>query len=207
MASPDPGPVIAPLWKRGMAGLIESLPFVGMALAVPRQTPTGRRRRRALGLAVLALSGGYHISLTAKRGQTLGQMVVGIRVVDATTAAVPTLKQSAVRWAVAAVPDALARLVPLSERTEATLAGIADLQPEIDRLTRRHEGDRERLNEELMSLFKEADLNPLGACLPMVLRALPGFAISCALYGPVLHGSQRQALHDRVAGTVVIESR
>ncbi|MDQ3642470.1 MAG: YidC/Oxa1 family membrane protein insertase [Actinomycetota bacterium] len=119
----------------------------------------------------------------------------------------PTVKQSAVRWAVATVPDALARLVRLSERAETTLAGITDLQPEIDRLTRRHEGDRERLNEELMRLFKEADLNPLGACLPMVLRALPGFAISCVLYGPVLQGSQRQALHDRFAGTVVIEAR
>ena len=58
-----------------------------------------------------------------------------------------------------------------------------------------------------MRLYKEADLNPLGACLPMVLRALPSFAISCALYLPVLRGSQRQALHDRFAGTVVVQSR
>ena len=206
MATPVPRPVIAPLWKRAMAGLIESLLFLVLALAVPGQTPTGRRRQRGFGLA-LALSGAYHISLTAKRGQTVGQMVLGIRVVDAESAAVPTFKQSAVRWAVATVPDALVRLMPLSERAEATLAGITDLQPEIDRLTRRHEGDRERLNEELMRLYKEADLNPLGACLPMVLRALPSFAMSCALYLPVLKGSQRQALHDRFAGTVVIEAR
>ena len=76
--------------------------------------------------------------------------------------------------------------MPLCGRAEATLAGITDLQPEIDRLTRHHEGDRERLNEELMKLYKEAHLNPLGACLPMVLRGLPSFAISCALYLPVL---------------------
>ena len=207
MAAAAPAPVIAPLWKRGLAGLIESLPFVVLVLAVPRQPPTARRPRRGLGLAAFALSGAYHISLTAKRGQTLGQMVLGIRVVDAKTAAVPTLKQSAVRWAVTMVPDALARLVPLSERAESTLAGITGLQPEIDRLTRRHEGDRQRLNEELMRLFKEADLNPLGACLPIVLRALPGFAITCALYGPVLQGPHRQGLHDRFAGTVVIEAR
>ena len=207
MAAPVPAPVIARLWKRVMASLIESLPFVVLALAVPKQAPTARRPRGGFGLTAFALSGAYHISLTAKRGQTLGQMVLGIRVVDAKTAAVPTLKQSAVRWAVSMVPDALARLVPLSERAEATLAGITGLQPEIDRLTRRHEGNRERLNDELMRLFKEADLNPLGACLPMVLRALPGFAMSFALYAPVLQGSQRQALHDRFAGTVVIEAR
>ena len=177
-----------------MAGLIESLPFVVLALAVPKQAPTACRPPRGLGLAALALSGAYHVSLTAKRGQTLGQSVLGIRVVDAKTAAVPTLKQSAVRWAVAMVPHVLAGLVPLSESAGATLARITDLQPEIDRLTRRHQGDRERLNEELMRLFKEADLNPLGACLPMVLRALPGLAMSCAVYGPLLQRPQCQAL-------------
>lgn len=64
------------------------------------------------------LGGAYHIALTAKRGQTLGQMVLGIRVVDAKTATLPTLKQSAVRWAVAVVPDRVAQLVPLSARVE-----------------------------------------------------------------------------------------
>ncbi len=207
MATPVPGPVIAPLWKRGMAALIESMPFVVLALAVPGQTPTGQRRRRGFGLAALALSGAYHISLTAKRGQTLGQMVLGIRVVDAKTAAVPTPKQSALRWGVATVPDALARLMPLSGRAEATLAGITDLQPEIDRLTRRHEGDRESLNEELMRLYQESDVNPIGASLPIMVRALPSLVMTCALYAPMLKGSQHQALHDRVAGTVVVEVR
>ena len=155
----------------------------------------------------MALAGAYHISLSANRGQTLGQMVLGIRVVDATTAAVPTLKQSAVRWAVAMVPDGLAGLMPLSERVQTALAVIEDLQPEIERLTERHEGDRERLNQELMGLFEEAGVDPTGACLPIILRALPSLAMSCALYAPLLQGSSRQALHDRLAGTVVIEAR
>ena len=200
-------PIIAPLWKRGMAGAVDCLPFFALALAAPETHSMDHRAGRGVRLVTLALSGAYYIPLTAKHGQTLGQMVLGIRVVDAKTAAMPTLKQSAVRWAVTMVPDALARLVPLSERAVSTLADITGLQPEIDRLTRRHEGDRQRLNEELMKLYKDADLNPLGACLPMVLRALPGFAISCALYGPLLQGPHRQGLHDRFAGTVVIEAR
>ena len=70
----------------------------------------------------------------ATRGQTPGMMVVGIKVVDAQTGTVPTLKQSALRWAVAAVPhEGLSRLVPLSGRDETTLAAMTDLQPEIDR--------------------------------------------------------------------------
>ncbi len=121
-------------------------------------------------------------------GQTLGQMALGIRVVDAKTAAVPTPKQSAVRWATAMLPDAMARLVPPSERVEATLAAIKELQPEIDRLTRRHESDRERLNEELKGLFKEAKVNQIGASLAILLRALPSLAVTCVLYAPVLQG-------------------
>ena len=205
VAVPVQAPVMAPLWKRGMAGALDSLPFIVLAVAVPQRDPRGRRPRRGLRLAAIALSGAYHISLTAKRGQTLGQMVLGIRVVDAKTTALPTPKQSALRWAVATIPDAFAQLVPLSERVETTLAVITDLQPEMDRLTQLHEGDRERLNEELMGLFKEVDWNPIGVCLPIVLRALPSLAMSCALYAPLLQGS-RQALHDRLAGTVVIEA-
>lgn len=190
-----------------MASVVDSLPFVALALAVPKTDSGARRTERGLRLVAIAVNGAYYIPLTAKQGQTIGQMVFGIRVVDANTASRPTLRQSAVRWAVAMVPDALARLVPPSQRAETALAAIEDLQHEIDRLTQRYEGNRRRLNDELMRLYEAADLNPIGACLPIILRALPSLALSCALYAPVLKGSQRQALHDRVAGTVVVEAR
>jgi hypothetical protein len=134
-------------------------------------------------------------------------VVLGIRVVDAKTGALPSLMQAAVRWAVAMVPEALARVVPLSRRVEMELAAIRELQPEIDRLTQRYEGQREMLNEELMRLFRVSSVNPIGASLPIIARALPSLAMSCALYAPMLKGSQYQALHDRVAGTIVVEVR
>lgn len=142
----------------------------------------------------------------ATRGQTPGMMVVGIKVVDAQTGAVPTLKQSALRWAAAVVPcEALSRLVPMSARAESTLAAMRDLQPEIDRLTQRHQDDRQRLNEEVMGLFEEANVNPNEACLPILLRAVPGLAFSCALNAPALQPPLHQGLHERLAGTVVVQ--
>ena len=153
------------------------------------------------------MSGAYYIPLTSKHGQSLGQAVLAIRVVDAKTGALPSLMQAAVRWAAAMVPEALARVVPFSRRVEMELAGIRELQPEIDRLTQRYRGEREMLNEELMRLYQESDVNPIRASRPVIVQALPSLAMSCALYAPMLKGSQHQALHDRVAGTVVVEVR
>lgn len=204
MPSPTPALVIAPLWKRGVAHLVDALPFFALALATPRPTPRARRRRGGLGLIELALSAAYHIPLTATRGQTLGQRVLGIRVVDAVTAAVPTPRQSAVRWAVAVVPEALVRFLPMSARVATTVTVITDLQPEIDRLTQLHAGDRKRLNQEVEGLFEAAHVKPIDTCLPF-FQALPGLALSGALYGPALRGPRHQTLHDRLAGTVVVE--
>lgn len=207
MATPAPPWVIAPLWKRGVASVLDSLPVSVVALPLTHASPgDGARRQRRRFLAALAFSGVYHVSLGATRGQTLGQRVVGIQVVDADTGAVPTSKQSAVRWAMAVVPEALSRLVPLSAKVATTLAAIEDLQPDIERLTQRHHGDRARLNEELMELFDKAHVDPADAYLPMLVRALPSLAITLALYLPALKAPWHQGVHDRVAGTVVVRA-
>lgn len=207
MATPVHPWVVAPLWKRGIASLLDSLPFSVMALPLTHPNPGDSSHRQRLGfLAVLAFSGAYHVALGATRGQTLGQRVVGIQVVDADTGAVPTPKQSAVRWGLTVVPEALSRLVPLSAKVETTLAAIEDLQPDIERLTQRHHGDRARLNEELMELFDKAHVNPADVYRPMLLRALPSLAFTLALYPPALKAPWRRGLHDRVAGTVVVRA-
>ncbi len=134
-----------------MAGVVDSVPFLALALAMRDNNSGARRAGHGRRLVLFGLHGASCIWFTAKQGQTVGQMVLGIRVVDANTAALPTPMQAAVRWAVAMVPDALAQLLPLSQTVEIRLAAIRELQSEIDRLTRRYEGDREMLSEELMS--------------------------------------------------------
>lgn len=102
--------------------------------------------------------------------------MLGVRVVDAKTAQLPSAVQSTVRWAVTMVPDTFATLMPRSQRLEVTLAAIEELQPEIDRLRQRYGDERETLSRELTRLYEGSDVNLLGACLPLCsghLRAWP----------------------------------
>ena len=50
------------------------------------------------------------------------------------------------------------------------------LQPEMKRLQQQYKGDRQKLNEEMMKLYQEHKINPIGGCLPLLLQA-PVFII------------------------------
>ena len=135
-------------------------------------------------------------------------MAAGIQVVDQKTAAGPTFKQAAARWAMTLLPQVLYGLlsVPgLPARTEGSIAAMKGLRPEVERLREQHRGNRGRLNEALMALYEERGVNPWEGCTPLLRRALPGLLCSCILYGPALQGPLHQGLHDRVTKTVVIE--
>ena len=47
---------------------------------------------------------------------------------------------------------------------------LQDLQPRLQALKEKYGDDRRRISEETMKLYKEAGVNPLGGCLPMVLQ-------------------------------------
>jgi uncharacterized RDD family membrane protein YckC len=207
VADPVEAQRIAPLWKRWIASLLDLVPLFLMALPfiLGDRRGTARRPRRKVELAVAGLSGAYEISLTATIGQTLGHMVVGIRVVDANTARVPTLRQAVLRWALTFLPNGVSRLLHTPAKLEQAAATLAELQPEIDRLTQHHRGHRQRLNEALMALYEERKVDPVDACLPVLLQLLPVVGTSFLLHGPALKGPLHQGLHDRAAGTIVVE--
>ena len=45
------------------------------------------------------------------------------------------------------------------------------IQPEMKRIQQQYRGDRQAMNEELMALYKEHKVNPLGGCLPLLIQA------------------------------------
>src|SRR3989344_3496048 len=47
---------------------------------------------------------------------------------------------------------------------------IQAIQPKIDELKRKHEGDQKRITEETMKLWKEEKINPLQSCLPTFVQ-------------------------------------
>jgi len=55
------------------------------------------------------------------------------------------------------------------------------LQPHINRLREKYKDDKERLNKELMNIYKTYKVNPLGGCLPIILQIPVFFALYKAL--------------------------
>ena len=62
-------------------------------------------------------------------------------------------------------------LTPLTLKSTKSMLEMQRLQPEVRRLQQQHKGDRQKLNEEMMALYKEHKINPLGGCLPLLLQA------------------------------------
>jgi YidC/Oxa1 family membrane protein insertase len=58
----------------------------------------------------------------------------------------------------------------LTHKSFKSIKEMQDLQPRIQALKEKYGADRRRLSEETMKLYKEAGVNPLGGCLPMLLQ-------------------------------------
>ena len=61
------------------------------------------------------------------------------------------------------------------------------MQPKLRELQEKYGKDKQKLSEEQMKLYKEAGINPLGGCLPLLIQMPILFALYQALY--VLAGS------------------
>lgn len=84
-----------------------------------------------------------------------------------------------------AVFTVLIRLLtyPLTAQQMRSSAAMQKLQPELKKLQEKHKNDREALAQEQMKLYREAGINPLGGCLPLLIQ----FPIFIALYQAILH--------------------
>lgn len=64
-------------------------------------------------------------------------------------------------------------LTPFTVKSTRSMKAMQKLQPEIKKLQQKYKGpeNRQLMNDELMKLYKEAGVNPLGGCLPLLLQA------------------------------------
>jgi len=72
-------------------------------------------------------------------------------------------------------------LFPLAVKQIKSMTAMQKIQPRLKELQKQHKGDRQKLNEEMMKLYREHGVNPLGGCFPMLLQ-LPVFI---ALYAVI----------------------
>ncbi len=78
----------------------------------------------------------------------------------------------------------------LSETSYRSMAKMRSVQPRLAALKDRYAGDKQKLNQALMELYKKEKINPLGGCLPIVVQ-IPVFI---ALYWTLLESVElRQA--------------
>ena len=59
---------------------------------------------------------------------------------------------------------------PLSAKSYKSMARMKDLQPKIEKLKERYGEDREKLNSEMMQLWKTHKVNPFSGCLPILVQ-------------------------------------
>src|SRR5690606_31602888 len=65
-------------------------------------------------------------------------------------------------------------ILPLTFRQVKAMQKLQVLQPEIKKIQERYKDDRQRMNQEMLRFYQENKVNPLGACLPLLLQ-LPFF--------------------------------
>jgi len=60
--------------------------------------------------------------------------------------------------------------VPLQYKSYSSMKQMQTIQPKVAALQEKFKDDRDRLNRELIKLYRDHKVNPVGGCLPMVLQ-------------------------------------
>lgn len=68
-------------------------------------------------------------------------------------------------------------LYPLTKKSYQSMREMQRIQPLMTELRTKYKDDPQRLNKEMMKLYKEHGVNPMGGCLPMLLQMPLLFAL------------------------------
>ncbi len=61
-------------------------------------------------------------------------------------------------------------LYPLTKKSYTSMKEMQKIQPVMAEIREKYKNDPQRMNKEMMKLYKEHKVNPLGGCLPMLLQ-------------------------------------
>ena len=73
-------------------------------------------------------------------------------------------------------------LWPLGNKSYKSMSEMKKLQPLMAEIREKYKNDKQKMNQELMSLYRTYKVNPVGGCLPMVLQIPVFFALYRMLY-------------------------
>jgi YidC/Oxa1 family membrane protein insertase len=81
-------------------------------------------------------------------------------------------------------------MTPLMLPQQRSAKKMQDIQPRLQEIQKKYGKDREKLAQEQMKLYKEAGVNPMGGCLPMLVQ----FPIWIGLYQSIIQALGHQPL-------------
>ena len=61
-------------------------------------------------------------------------------------------------------------LYPLMAKQMRSMANMQEVQPKMVAIQNKYKNNPEKMNEEVMKLYKEDDVNPMAGCLPMLIQ-------------------------------------
>lgn len=76
-------------------------------------------------------------------------------------------------------------LWPLSQKSYRSMNQMKKLQPLMARIREQYKDDRQKMNEEMMRLYKTYKVNPMGGCLPMAVQLPVFLGLYQALLGAI----------------------
>lgn len=74
-------------------------------------------------------------------------------------------------------------LFPLNRKAYKSMQAMQKLQPELQKLQRKYKRNPEKLNREMLALYRRHNVSPLGGCLPMLIQ----FPILIGVYWAVIY--------------------
>ncbi|MCZ6558907.1 MAG: membrane protein insertase YidC [SAR324 cluster bacterium] len=76
-------------------------------------------------------------------------------------------------------------LFPLTYRGMVSMKRMSKLQPRVKVLREKYKDNKERMNKEMMDMYKRHKVNPLGGCLPILVQLPIFFALYSALLSAI----------------------
>ncbi|GAB6184261.1 membrane protein insertase YidC [Thermodesulfovibrio hydrogeniphilus] len=67
--------------------------------------------------------------------------------------------------------------IPLVNRGQKSMQKLSELQPKLAQLREQYKNDPQRLQKEMMELYRKYKINPMGGCLPILLQIPVFFAL------------------------------
>ncbi|MFP3870995.1 MAG: membrane protein insertase YidC [Syntrophobacteria bacterium] len=74
---------------------------------------------------------------------------------------------------------------PLTHKSYKSMQAMKKLQPKMAKIREKYRDEKDKMNQEIMQLYRSHKVNPLGGCLPMILQIPVFFALYRVLYSSI----------------------